>query len=968
MGLFATPGRCDDAFYSVPLTSLKVTDGKIDDRNLQTTFRTQWGHQGQVNAYVALDGGGEGYLLKRGAEERPWEPWTVGETILVVRSAKGGEITGRLFVPDVPGTPEASPPQAASPPLKELHFTISDATPDARANFLLGKQRHYQRLMDSDAAGAAWFRHQVREVAAQRNVEVADVPKMPQWRGSRFTGRLDDSYSMFTGGRAVSENLQLDREFVAPRVTSGSANPDALVETAKIAGITIAPFDFAAKIKDKKIALDPLASIIPADQHALFFPTFNSVIQALDQVNTHGTLVLGLAEPRSEDQGTFTRYERQLCLPLSELARKLGPAFAKSVAVTGSDPYMATGTDVAILFEAVSPQLVMTFLSAKQVMATGSDPGVKNVTGEVEGIAYRGMVNGDRSICSYVARIGDNVVVTNSLAQLGRLAAVQQHKTPALAEADDYRFFRDRYKKGDAQETALLMLSDATIRRWCGPRWRIGDARRVRAAAVMAELQAQQMDKLLAGKVTPGKIQSDLWFPGGAELNATPTGVISTAYNTPAFLTPIVELPLENVTANEARMYEQWRDGYARNWSGAFDPIAVRFTLQDARLAADLSVIPLILTSEYNQFASVSKGAAISPDAGDRHPGTRAHFIMAFNRESQPARQIGSLATGIVPNLKVDQLGWLGQSISVFADEDPFWDERATAPESEKFFEKNWGRIPVAVHFEVSNSLKLAAFLGAARGYIEQSSPGLTLWETLQYNDMPYVKVSPSREALADDPHMSGGAIYYAVTGKSLVITLSEPLLKRSLDRLAARRKAVADGKTATADGAPWLGESLAVRIDQKLLATGFAIMRNEYQAVMQERSWSNLAILNEWKRLYPDRDPVQVHEQIWGTQLVCPGGGKYIWNEKSRTMESTVYGHPGAPKTGSSVPPALARFATGDFGVTFEDNGLRARVELQRTASPPEPAGKCFGSLECGGNRRATPLRLAAIVVRAFS
>ena len=936
MGLIATPGQCEDAFYSVPLTSLKVTDGKIEDVNLQTMYRTQWGRQGKVAAYVALDGGGEGYLLRRGAEERPWEPWTVGETILVARSAKGGEIMGRLFVPVVPDGP-----QVASPPLKELHFTISDATPDARANFLLGKQRFYQRLMDSDAAGAAWFRHQVREVAAQRNVEVAEVPKVPQWNGRRFTGRMDDAYSMFTGGRAVSENLQLDREFVAPRATPGTPNSDELVETAKIAGITIAPFDFAAKIKDKKIELDPLATIIPADQHALFFPTFNSVIQALDQVNTHGSLVLGLAEPRSEDQGTFTRYERQLCLPLSELARKLGPAFAKSVAVTGSDPYMATGTDVAILFEAVSPSLVMTFLSARQVMATGSDPGVKNVTGEVDGIAYRGVVNGDRSVCSYVARIDDSVVVTNSLAQLGRLAAVRKHQAAALAGADDYRFFRDRYKKGDTQETALLMLSDATIRRWCGARWRIGDARRVRAAAVMAELQAQQMDKLLAGKVTPGKIKSDLWFPGGAELSVTPNSVISTAYNTPAFLTPIVELPLENVTANEARMYEQWRDGYARNWSGTFDPIAVRFTLQNGLLAADLSVIPLILASQYNQFVSVSKGAAIAPDAGDRHRETRAHFIMAFNRESQPAREIGSFATGIAPNLKVDPLGWFGQSISVYADEDPFWDELASAPESEKFFEKNWGRLPVAVHFEVSNALKLAAFLGAARGYIEQSSPGLTLWETLQYNDTPYVKVSPSPASVADDPHMRDAAIYYAVTGKSLVLTLSEPLLKRSLDRVAVRRKAVADGKQAAADGAPWLGESLAVRIDQKLLATGFSLMRNEYQAVMQERSWSNLPILNEWKRLYPDRDPVQVHQQIWGTLLICPGGGKYIWNEKSRTMESTVYGHPGAPKTGPAMPPALARFATGNFGVTFEDNGLRARAELQNPAPPAEPGGK---------------------------
>ena len=35
------------------------------------------------------------------------------------------------------------------------------------------------------------------------------------------------------------------------------------------------------------------------------------------------------------------------------------------------------------------------------------------------------------------------------------------------------------------------MITDATIRRWCGPEWRIGASRRTRAAAAIAELQAR---------------------------------------------------------------------------------------------------------------------------------------------------------------------------------------------------------------------------------------------------------------------------------------------------------------------------------------------------------------------------------------------------------------------------------------------------------------------------------------------
>jgi hypothetical protein len=49
--------------------------------------------------------------------------------------------------------------------------------------------------------------------------------------------------------------------------------------------------------------------------------------------------------------------------------------------------------------------------------------------------------------------------------------------------------------------------------------------------------------------------------------------------------------------------------------------------------------------------------------------------------------------------------------------------------------------------------------------------------------------------------------------------------------------------------------------------------------------------------------------------------------------MESTAYGHPGQPKTGPQVPAGLNQFQTANFGLTFEDHGLRARAELNRDA-----------------------------------
>ena len=51
-----------------------------------------------------------------------------------------------------------------------------------------------------------------------------------------------------------------------------------------------------------------------------------------------------------------------------------------------------------------------------------------------------------------------------------------------------------------------MFLSDATIRRWCGPRWRIARRAQIRDLGVLAELQASQLDRLVENRPSsPGR-------------------------------------------------------------------------------------------------------------------------------------------------------------------------------------------------------------------------------------------------------------------------------------------------------------------------------------------------------------------------------------------------------------------------------------------------------------------------------
>jgi hypothetical protein len=376
----------------------------------------------------------------------------------------------------------------------------------------------------------------------------------------------------------------------------------------------------------------------------------------------------------------------------------------------------------------------------------------------------------------------------------------------------------------------------------------------------------------------------------------------------------------------------------------------LRIGVGDKKLAADLTVMPLIAGSEYRTMINLSRGAAIPPGGGDQHTALM-QMALAVNIKSDPVqeanRAAGSFLNPAASGPRIDPFSWLGPTVSLYVDDDPFWKELADTPEAdrEKFMRRNAGRFPIALHCDVADSARLIAFLAALRGFIEPSAPGMVNWETNSYRDESYVKVSPTRQGRDMVGEEVGPiALFYAPSADGIVFTVNEDVLKRAIDRRLERR-AAKDGKVAeeksqpAANAQPWLGSSFCLQVNRRMfdifsgnILSMFGVY-DTYQAAMQLRSWGNLPILNEWKRMFPDRDPVEVHEKLWKVTLICPGGGKYVWNNEWKTMESTVYGHPGEAKRGEETPAGLEQFGSANFGLTFEEQGLRARMELLREA-----------------------------------
>jgi hypothetical protein len=722
---------------------------------------------------------------------------------------------------------------------------------------------------------------------------------------------------LFSGGQAIAENLDLDRGLRVGKLEQPT------IDVNSITGVTTRALDWKALIKDMKPELDPLARLVPADQHAVFFPSFEAMTRVVDDLDSLGTTLIEAFEVRVEDQQTKDRYQKQMCLPLSTLGRTLGPTVVSSVAMTGSDPFLPSGADLAILFDCKLPDVLEKFIALRR--AETEKAGAERTQGKVGSVAYEGAVSADRAVSCYSARLDNVVVVANSLQALARVLENATDSSKSLLGVDEYVWFRDRYKRGEDGESAFIVLTDATIRRWAGPRSRIGDARRLLAAAAMNEIHARNADAIVTGKIQAGLKAADPEFPISEDFVWDANGVRSPRYGTLRFLTPISELGIDKVSTAERDAYVQFQRNFQQRWSNYFDPIAVRLSFDAGRMKADVTVMPLTVQTEYREIQQFTGDGKLPPTAGDPHAGALFHFAAAMAKTSDLGRMLSDMAGPTASRFGADPLAWLGDSSSIYGERDPWWDVMRQDGGLDEAEDVDFYQLPLVVQFDVKDPLKLAAFLTALRAVVDESAPNLVKWETRTWHDVTYVCITPA-EALGMDEPGREPHLFYAALPDTLVISLREDLIQKAVDRRADRKA----GKPVEGGDMQWLGRSASMRVDGDSLnmlldALGEWTDREAYAA------WSTIPILNEWKTRFPGEDPVAVHQRVFGIRLTTPSKRPNVWNEALQTMESPEFGLPGAPKKAETPRNAFRGISRADLGIEFEREGLRAIAELKR-------------------------------------
>jgi hypothetical protein len=901
-----------DVYTKVLLSDVEVVSGEWPDddggRGRGTWFR--W--DAEPLARPILSAAAEGFLARHEeAEPRTGRPAGLrASTTIVVRSPANADLTATIFFSQLGW---ASDETVQSVRVRIPKAAVGNAT---RGDFLAAGRGYFAGALRSGIPGAAWFRHRLTGIEAELGTKPgADRPdRFLSGRPDRGSDEVEETYEFFSAGRAVAENLRLDRS-LAP-IDGGE--PTIPVES--IPGIDVKPFDWKAAVAKLSPVKDPLAALIPEDQHAAFFRNLASLDATISELEANAAPLLASATERSEDAGMRALYETQLGFKLKEAAfDPIISAFVKSVAVTGSDPYFATGTDVAVLLEAAEPAVGYGALELRQRALSKLRPDAVLSTGDVQGAPYSWLRTQDRSLSSIIARVGPAIVVTNSLAQLQRLVETSKGTIPALAASPEYVFFRDRYALGYVAETAFVLLTDATIRRWCGPKWRIGDARRTRAAAQLAELTAANADAIVRGVAKPGPYAGAGTPVGLGALAWTADGLHSDAYGSLRFLRPIIETDVSRVTPAEAAAYGQFRDAYQREWAQFFDPIAVRFATSSGVVALDVTVMPLVASSDYRDLMDLARSVRFGATACDPHDESLIHFTMAVDAAAAAMSDFENGARRLSADPEALALSWLKGGVSISVEPDPLFD--AFDPErSEREMLERLQSLPIILTAEVKDPVSLALLLTGIRAKVEDMGLGAVRWTKGKHRDVETMTLSgvPGFDA---EKTLS---LRYTIVEGLLVVTLREDLLHQAIDRAVDRR----GGK---AVGQPWIGESAALRVGKGFVDFLAKASERLWDQGQRELAWRALPILTEWRRLWPDQDPVAVHEKLFKVRLVDPAGGRYVVDKDGVRIVSQTYGHPTETRPGPRRPNLMEGFKHLRAGLTFENDGVRARVVLER-------------------------------------
>ena len=303
------------------------------------------------------------------------------------------------------------------------------------------------------------------------------TPGATTWRPRRPTGLLG-SMELVTGMDAVEESLQLS---VLRNPTTGEPEPQprADIPLSEMAPPQIESHDFVALQKGLPPAPVPEeARFACEDSLFLWFSSVNGALRMGDQAAIWQRALAPVSDLVDVD-GSAQTFLSRLGLQVTPQLRPFYGIAVDSIGVVLDDPYLAEGAEMSLILRARSESVLDLRLAQFDDAALREHPGLAIVEHSDGVHRLRELHAADGSIRSFRCAVGRYRIYSTSLAALRRVLEAWDGRARRLADAADFRYVRSVLPGGDG----FLYFSDACVRRFVSPGFKLTELRRVRCLA-----------------------------------------------------------------------------------------------------------------------------------------------------------------------------------------------------------------------------------------------------------------------------------------------------------------------------------------------------------------------------------------------------------------------------------------------------------------------------------------------------
>ncbi len=446
---------------------------------------------------------------------------------------------------------------------------------------------------------------------------------------------------------------------------------------AKPAHAPAPPNELPAPASAVPASIEPLASHVPHECFYLRFGNFPNYLWFRDFMRHWQGDLGNMLVNQSVDHNNSERFQQQIAVGETKIARVMGPTVVHDVAIIGLDPYMRDGAAMGILFYANNNPLLKNNLSGQRQDAKNHHPDAVEETVRIANHDVSYFYTPDFRLRSYYAIDGDYHLVANSRRLIERFyqSGAGNNALAASAEFQDCRAAMPLTR----DDTIFLFAPAAFFRNLASPHYRVELDRRLRSIGEMRSLSIARLaaraegrnatttDDLIAAELLPAgfanradgsklieiNTQAAASAGGQAETKQpSPSTVVQRTFardslrGEPGWMTPIADVPVDQITSAEARRLADFQRSL-QGAVGQFAPICCALKRIDSpaqkgwdRITVDVRVAP------YSQMPIARWPNMLGPAAPSRVAPIKGDVVsleVVLDALGQPVHLFGGL-------------------------------------------------------------------------------------------------------------------------------------------------------------------------------------------------------------------------------------------------------------------------------------------------------------------------------------